>query len=51
MPQMMPFNWIIMFMIFLITFFSLTIMIYYLYTPNLYLKKKNNLKLNFTWKW
>nr|YP_010586566.1 ATP synthase F0 subunit 8 [Setodes brevicaudatus]UZZ44380.1 ATP synthase F0 subunit 8 [Setodes brevicaudatus] len=51
MPQMMPFNWIMMFFIFLMTFSTLIIIFYYVYTPTLYFKKKMNSKLIFNWKW
>nr|YP_010968370.1 ATP synthase F0 subunit 8 [Satarupa monbeigi]WNO18670.1 ATP synthase F0 subunit 8 [Satarupa monbeigi] len=52
MPQMMPINWIISFIFFILIFILFNIMNYYIYN----IKKKNkSIKKNFTynlnWKW
>nr|YP_010852811.1 ATP synthase F0 subunit 8 [Graphium cloanthus]WGL40230.1 ATP synthase F0 subunit 8 [Graphium cloanthus] len=54
MPQMMPINWIMMFIYFILTFILFNIMNYYIFYP----KNKNNLfpltkilKKNLNWKW
>nr|YP_002916044.1 ATP synthase F0 subunit 8 [Eriogyna pyretorum]ACN22002.1 ATP synthase F0 subunit 8 [Eriogyna pyretorum] len=53
MPQMMPINWIFLFIFFIIIFFIFNIMNYYIFNFN---NKFNNLLLNkkiknFYWKW
>nr|YP_010267097.1 ATP synthase F0 subunit 8 [Arcte coerula]UIF93617.1 ATP synthase F0 subunit 8 [Arcte coerula]UNP54896.1 ATP synthase F0 subunit 8 [Arcte coerula] len=53
MPQMMPINWLISFILFIIIFLIFNIMNYYIFNtkmPN----KKNNFKVelkNLNWKW
>nr|YP_009709556.1 ATP synthase F0 subunit 8 [Sinna extrema]QEX51404.1 ATP synthase F0 subunit 8 [Sinna extrema] len=54
MPQMMPINWLLSFMFFLLVFFLFNILNYYIF--NIKLKNKNiNLynkkNKNFIWKW
>nr|YP_010990290.1 ATP synthase F0 subunit 8 [Cricula andrei]WOW98274.1 ATP synthase F0 subunit 8 [Cricula andrei] len=55
MPQMMPINWMFLFIYFIIIFFTFNIMNYYIFNfqPlnkfNKKLNKKNN--YNFLWKW
>nr|YP_010968396.1 ATP synthase F0 subunit 8 [Capila pennicillatum]WNO18744.1 ATP synthase F0 subunit 8 [Capila pennicillatum] len=52
MPQMMPINWILSFILFILIFILFNIMNYYIYISN---KNKNYLKKfsinNFSWKW
>nr|VDB82609.1 ATP synthase F0 subunit 8 [Eurytides dolicaon] len=53
MPQMMPINWIMSFIMFIMIFIMFNIMNYYIFLS----KNKNNLifnkniKKNFNWKW
>nr|YP_010968409.1 ATP synthase F0 subunit 8 [Capila neolineata]WNO18757.1 ATP synthase F0 subunit 8 [Capila neolineata] len=53
MPQMMPINWILSFILFILIFILFNIMNYYIY--NISNKNKNYLKNfyinNFPWKW
>nr|YP_010282307.1 ATP synthase F0 subunit 8 [Xanthabraxas hemionata]UHM24970.1 ATP synthase F0 subunit 8 [Xanthabraxas hemionata] len=54
MPQMMPINWMILFLLFILIFLIFNIMNYFI--MNIKLTKNNNLnkKLkmnNFNWKW
>nr|YP_010491926.1 ATP synthase F0 subunit 8 [Westermannia superba]UWM92712.1 ATP synthase F0 subunit 8 [Westermannia superba] len=54
MPQMMPINWMLSFIFFLLVFFIFNIMNYYIYNVNKIENKKNNLNIkmkNFSWKW
>nr|AII02424.1 ATP synthase F0 subunit 8 [Eudonia angustea] len=53
MPQMMPINWLISFMFFIIIFIMFNIMNYYIF-PNKNNKIYNSMNLkknNFIWKW
>nr|YP_009057618.1 ATP synthase F0 subunit 8 [Apocheima cinerarius]AHG99140.1 ATP synthase F0 subunit 8 [Apocheima cinerarius]ALI31057.1 ATP synthase F0 subunit 8 [Apocheima cinerarius]ALO20592.1 ATP synthase F0 subunit 8 [Apocheima cinerarius]ALO20600.1 ATP synthase F0 subunit 8 [Apocheima cinerarius]ALP86122.1 ATP synthase F0 subunit 8 [Apocheima cinerarius] len=54
MPQMMPINWILSFLMFILIFIMFNIMNYYIMN-NKNLNNKNNFKLksmnNLTWKW
>nr|YP_009512533.1 ATP synthase F0 subunit 8 [Parum colligata]AXJ93087.1 ATP synthase F0 subunit 8 [Parum colligata]WMQ52825.1 ATP synthase F0 subunit 8 [Callambulyx tatarinovii] len=52
MPQMMPINWIISLLFFILIFILFNIINYYIYFN--FLTKKNNYNLkknNFFWKW
>nr|SPP23436.1 ATP synthase F0 subunit 8 [Graphium sarpedon] len=54
MPQMMPINWIMLFIYFILIFILFNIMNYYIFIPknkNNYLPLMKNLKKNFNWKW
>nr|YP_009162795.1 ATP synthase F0 subunit 8 [Operophtera brumata]AJW60224.1 ATP synthase F0 subunit 8 [Operophtera brumata] len=55
MPQMMPINWLISFMFFIIIFLMFNIMNYFIMNLNLYNNKnlinKTSFKKNFNWKW
>nr|YP_010615492.1 ATP synthase F0 subunit 8 [Dodona adonira]WAT94162.1 ATP synthase F0 subunit 8 [Dodona adonira] len=53
MPQMMPINWMLSFMFFIIIFILFNIMNYYIFNYNFLTKinqNKKNIK-NFYWKW
>nr|YP_010615466.1 ATP synthase F0 subunit 8 [Dodona dipoea]WAT94136.1 ATP synthase F0 subunit 8 [Dodona dipoea] len=53
MPQMMPINWILSFLFFIIIFILFNIMNYYIFNYNFF-KKINNFKKinkNMNWKW
>nr|YP_010414778.1 ATP synthase F0 subunit 8 [Mythimna unipuncta]YP_010627125.1 ATP synthase F0 subunit 8 [Targalla apicifascia]URT60132.1 ATP synthase F0 subunit 8 [Mythimna unipuncta]WBK26816.1 ATP synthase F0 subunit 8 [Targalla apicifascia] len=53
MPQMMPINWMISFVFFLLVYLIFNIMNYYIFN-NKKLNKNNNLSFklkNFNWKW
>nr|YP_010397347.1 ATP synthase F0 subunit 8 [Glycyphana fulvistemma]UQJ77454.1 ATP synthase F0 subunit 8 [Glycyphana fulvistemma] len=51
MPQMAPLSWLILFMIFCLTFILFNVLNYYcfLYTPKTSMPKKTTFKIN--WKW
>nr|AII02437.1 ATP synthase F0 subunit 8 [Drepana arcuata] len=53
MPQMMPINWMMSFIFFLVIFLMFNIINYYIYNNNNSIKNINkNFKLkNFSWKW
>nr|QGU84910.1 ATP synthase F0 subunit 8 [Gibbovalva kobusi] len=54
MPQMMPINWIILFLFFSIIFIMFIIMNYYNYNMNNKILKNNNFQFNknkLNWKW
>nr|YP_010292405.1 ATP synthase F0 subunit 8 [Gonimbrasia cytherea]ULO26169.1 ATP synthase F0 subunit 8 [Gonimbrasia cytherea] len=54
MPQMMPINWMISFIFFIIIFLIFNIMNYYIFKMNIFTNKKlinNNFKNKFLWKW
>nr|SPP23449.1 ATP synthase F0 subunit 8 [Graphium androcles] len=55
MPQMMPINWIMLFIFFILIFIMFNIMNYYIFSikynnNNIYYYMKN-LKKNLSWKW
>nr|WNO18627.1 ATP synthase F0 subunit 8 [Tagiades trebellius martinus] len=54
MPQMMPINWMISFILFIFIFILFNILNYYIFNINKKFNKTNNIKshkLNLTWKW
>nr|YP_009106919.1 ATP synthase F0 subunit 8 [Hamadryas epinome]AIT96663.1 ATP synthase F0 subunit 8 [Hamadryas epinome] len=54
MPQMMPINWILSFILFIMTFIIFMIMNYYIFNYNIKIINKFNLKNkknNLNWKW
>nr|YP_010599791.1 ATP synthase F0 subunit 8 [Nola angustipennis]WAL04251.1 ATP synthase F0 subunit 8 [Nola angustipennis] len=52
MPQMMPINWMLSFMFFLIMFLLFNIMNYYIFYNIKQKNNTNNFKMkNFNWKW
>nr|YP_010429012.1 ATP synthase F0 subunit 8 [Curetis acuta]USO21408.1 ATP synthase F0 subunit 8 [Curetis acuta] len=55
MPQMMPINWILSFIFFIIIFIIFNIMNYYIFNYNkmnfLSFKKTSSYKKNFFWMW
>nr|YP_010852980.1 ATP synthase F0 subunit 8 [Tagiades japetus]WGM81159.1 ATP synthase F0 subunit 8 [Tagiades japetus] len=53
MPQMMPINWIISFILFIIIFLLYNILNYYIFNTSLKknIKEKTNSTILFNWKW
>nr|YP_010481703.1 ATP synthase F0 subunit 8 [Psychophora sabini]UVU20395.1 ATP synthase F0 subunit 8 [Psychophora sabini] len=54
MPQMMPINWLISFILFILIFLIFNIMNYYILNLNINNNNNNNMKItkkNFLWKW
>nr|YP_010290272.1 ATP synthase F0 subunit 8 [Holocerina smilax]ULO26104.1 ATP synthase F0 subunit 8 [Holocerina smilax] len=53
MPQMMPINWVFLFILFILIFFIFNMMNYYIFNFSISdSKKKLNMKIkNFIWKW
>nr|YP_010292353.1 ATP synthase F0 subunit 8 [Heniocha dyops]ULO26091.1 ATP synthase F0 subunit 8 [Heniocha dyops] len=56
MPQMMPINWLLSFIFFIIIFLTFNIMNYYIFNINKNLNNKKSIKYtslnkNFFWKW
>nr|YP_010449378.1 ATP synthase F0 subunit 8 [Jamides bochus]UTT74582.1 ATP synthase F0 subunit 8 [Jamides bochus] len=53
MPQMMPLNWIMLFIFFICIYIMFNIMNYYIfsYKNKFLMKKYNNMNKNFNWKW
>nr|AGC54402.1 ATP synthase F0 subunit 8 [Gynaephora menyuanensis] len=53
MPQMMPINWLLSFLLFLLIYMTFNIMNYYIFNINLFNKnfKNKTKKNNFYWKW
>nr|APX39633.1 ATP synthase F0 subunit 8 [Altica brevicollis] len=51
MPQMMPLNWMLLFMFFNLTYFLVNNFIYFSFLINSSKNKLKIKKLNFNWKW
>nr|YP_009539763.1 ATP synthase F0 subunit 8 [Apostictopterus fuliginosus]AYP72701.1 ATP synthase F0 subunit 8 [Apostictopterus fuliginosus]WGM81120.1 ATP synthase F0 subunit 8 [Pseudocoladenia dea]WGM81133.1 ATP synthase F0 subunit 8 [Pseudocoladenia fabia] len=52
MPQMMPINWIISFIMFIMIFIMFNILNYFIFNKMIFSKKKKiNFKKNILWKW
>nr|AQP29504.1 ATP synthase F0 subunit 8 [Spinitermes longiceps] len=52
MPQMMPMEWTMLYLMFLATFLMFNIMNYFAQSPNKQIKEKKTMNINKTnWKW
>nr|YP_010564347.1 ATP synthase F0 subunit 8 [Scopula lactea]UYX62370.1 ATP synthase F0 subunit 8 [Scopula lactea] len=53
MPQMMPINWLILFILFILSFIMFNIMNYYIKIYKIEMKKNffNDFNKNYYWKW
>nr|UJG45426.1 ATP synthase F0 subunit 8 [Agrypnia pagetana] len=51
MPQMMPLNWLSLFIMFILFFILFSILNFFIYNPNLSNFKINIQQKKFNWKW